>query len=156
MLNIRSSYALDKDSNVILDTSYFMNGYYFADGIRRQMFSILWSYYRHGSSRYALILLNIFEHHLIYGNPNSYLSTGPNFERDSGFGCSRLSPTDAPLVDCIHTDGYAASMTLQALTAPTNHFGTLVPMGTVDFYPNWGKFAKKFAKFTFGPVFQSD
>ncbi len=29
-------------------------------------------------------------------------------------------------------------MTLQALTSPTNHFGTLVPMGNLDFYPNWG------------------
>jgi len=61
---------------------------------------------------------------------------GPNFEREFGF--TRLQPTDAPIVDCIHTDGYAAPMTIQALTSPTNHYGTLVPMGTIDFYPNWG------------------
>lgn len=39
----------------------------------------------------------------------------------------RLSPSDAKLVDVIHTDG---------LDVP--YFGTLIPLGHIDFYPNFG------------------
>jgi hypothetical protein len=66
---------------------------------------------------------------------------GPEFERDgatAALNSARLDPTDAKFVDVIHTDGYASPFSLQAIAAPTNHFGTLVPMGTIDFYPNWG------------------
>ncbi|CAL8139644.1 unnamed protein product [Orchesella dallaii] len=61
---------------------------------------------------------------------------GPNFETE--LTPSRLTAADAKFVDVIHTDGYSRPWTLQSITAPTNHYGTLVPMGTVDFYPNWG------------------
>ena len=39
----------------------------------------------------------------------------------------RLCKSDAELVDVIHTDG---------MSVP--YFGTLVPLGTIDFYPNFG------------------
>ena len=39
----------------------------------------------------------------------------------------RLHRTDAPLVDVIHTDGQDIP-----------YFGTLVPLGLIDFYPNYG------------------
>jgi len=61
---------------------------------------------------------------------------GPNFETE--LTPSRLTANDAKFVDVIHTDGYSKPWTLQSMTAPTNHYGTLIPMGTVDFYPNWG------------------
>lgn len=61
---------------------------------------------------------------------------GPNFETE--LTPSRLTASDAKFVDVIHTDGYSKPWTLQSITAPTNHYGTLIPMGTVDFYPNWG------------------
>lgn len=39
----------------------------------------------------------------------------------------RLNAFDAPLVDVIHTDGQDVP-----------YFGTLVPLGKIDFYPNYG------------------
>lgn len=39
----------------------------------------------------------------------------------------RLSRSDAKLVDVIHTDGKCVP-----------YFGTLVPLGSIDFYPNYG------------------
>lgn len=39
----------------------------------------------------------------------------------------RLNPNDADLVDVIHTDGNDVP-----------YFGTLVPLGKIDFYPNYG------------------
>lgn len=41
-------------------------------------------------------------------------------------------------MDVIHTDGYSDSLGTQALISPTNHYGTLIPLGDIDFYPNWG------------------
>lgn len=44
----------------------------------------------------------------------------------------RLSKGDAKYVDVIHTDGFRSS-------SPYPFFGTLVPLGDIDFYPNWGQ-----------------
>ena len=46
-----------------------------------------------------------------------------------------LLPTDAKLVDCIHTDGFNPDL---VGVFPVYHFGTLIPCGTIDFYPNFG------------------
>ena len=45
----------------------------------------------------------------------------------------RLRISDADLVDVIHTDGY------QRFIPPQMHFGTLLRLGHIDFYPNWGR-----------------
>ena len=45
----------------------------------------------------------------------------------------RLRISDADLVDVIHTDGY------QSFIPPQMHFGTLLRLGHIDFYPNWGR-----------------
>ncbi len=42
----------------------------------------------------------------------------------------RLSPINGTLVDVIHTDGYAWSW--------QTYYGTLLPLGDLDFYPNGG------------------
>ena len=59
---------------------------------------------------------------------------GPMFESRDDTQC--LLPTDAKMVDCIHTDGYDPDW--QAELCPINHFGTLLPWGTIDFYPHFG------------------
>ncbi|CAG0895852.1 unnamed protein product, partial [Darwinula stevensoni] len=46
----------------------------------------------------------------------------------------RLDPEDALFVDAIHTDGVHASGAMRLVAG----FGTLQPMGHVDFYPNSG------------------
>ncbi|XP_077987052.1 pancreatic lipase-related protein 2-like [Glandiceps talaboti] len=55
---------------------------------------------------------------------------GPIFENS----CDdvRLSKTDATMVDVIHTDGYDSTVLW------FDHYGSIVPCGTVDFYPNFG------------------
>ncbi|XP_070571975.1 phospholipase A1 1-like [Ptychodera flava] len=56
---------------------------------------------------------------------------GPEFEeRHTG---KLLKSSDATLVDVIHTCGFS-----DGLSIPINHYGTLKPLGTVDFYPNYG------------------
>ncbi len=49
-----------------------------------------------------------------------------------------LRKTDAAFVDVIHTDGYDSWLDPKDWFAPVNHYGTLIPLGTVDFYPNYG------------------
>lgn len=51
---------------------------------------------------------------------------------------NRLCATDAKLVDVIHTDGYDCYLDPEDWFAPVNHYGTLIPLGKIDFYPNWG------------------
>jgi len=63
---------------------------------------------------------------------------GPNFEIQHRFDATKLEASDAKIVDIIHTDGYAPPLSIQAISSPTNHYGSLIPMGTIDFYPNWG------------------
>jgi len=50
---------------------------------------------------------------------------GPNFQTENIE--KRLSKTDATFVDVIHTDG-----------SGIKYLGTILPLGTVDFYPNFG------------------
>lgn len=50
---------------------------------------------------------------------------GPGFQDDNVD--KRLNRLDAKLVDVMHTDGMAVP-----------YFGTLVPLGLLDFYPNYG------------------
>lgn len=57
---------------------------------------------------------------------------GPLFERTNED--KRLHREDATSVDVIHTDGLNAWRPDWTY----NHFGTLIPLGTIDFYPNWG------------------
>jgi hypothetical protein len=51
---------------------------------------------------------------------------------------NRLCKTDAKIVDVIHTDGYDTYFDPADWFAPVNHYGTLIPLGTIDFYPNFG------------------
>ncbi|XP_013414959.1 phospholipase A1-like [Lingula anatina] len=78
---------------------------------------------------------------------------GPLFEKYLDVD-KRLRPTDAAMVDVIHTDGYETNVKngekrqvsvlrqiegeLSVADALVNHFGTLIPLGTIDFYPNYG------------------
>lgn len=78
---------------------------------------------------------------------------GPLFELKNSE--KRLNRNDAPFVDVIHTDGYRPNpklslrilsttprlpITVLDLKVPgVNHFGTTIPIGTVDFYPNGGR-----------------
>ena len=57
---------------------------------------------------------------------------GPLFERQNED--KRLHKEDATSVEVIHTDGYSRWRSDWLY----NHFGTLIPLGTIDFYPNWG------------------
>lgn len=57
---------------------------------------------------------------------------GPLFEKVHQD--KRLQKEDARMVDVIHTDGYSK----QRVYIGVNHYGTLIPLGTVDFYPNYG------------------
>lgn len=59
---------------------------------------------------------------------------GPDFETVNVN--RRLRKTDAKLVDVIHTDGYWPGW--DPFGWIKNHYGTLIPLGTVDFYPNFG------------------
>ncbi|XP_077978242.1 phospholipase A1 VesT1.02-like [Glandiceps talaboti] len=59
---------------------------------------------------------------------------GPCFENYNHE--KRLHKSHAKMVDVIHTDGYYTSLMPSAMSM--NHFGTLIPLGTVDFYPNYG------------------
>lgn len=61
---------------------------------------------------------------------------GPSFEKVNQE--NRLCKTDAKVVDVIHTDGYDTIFDPEDWFAPVNHYGTLIPLGTVDFYPNFG------------------
>ncbi|XP_070562305.1 phospholipase A1 VesT1.02-like [Ptychodera flava] len=56
---------------------------------------------------------------------------GPDFE--DNHVDRMLKRSDANMVDVIHTCGY-----FEGHSIPLNHFGTLKPLGTVDFYPNYG------------------
>lgn len=62
--------------------------------------------------------------------------TGPSFEKVNQE--NRLRKTDAKIVDVIHTDGYDSVFDPADWFAPVNHYGTLIPLGTTDFYPNFG------------------
>jgi hypothetical protein len=63
---------------------------------------------------------------------------GPAFEHGE-FMKLRLNPTDAKsIVDVIHTDGYDNLLDPSDWFSPVNHYGTLIPLGTADFYPNFG------------------
>lgn len=42
------------------------------------------------------------------------------------------------MVDVIHTDGYDSAFDPEDWFAPVNHYGTLIPLGKIDFYPNYG------------------
>ena len=53
---------------------------------------------------------------------------GPLFKEE--YKDIRLDKKDAKFVDVIHTDGFEKW--------PNVHYGTLLPLGTIDFYPNWG------------------
>ena len=57
---------------------------------------------------------------------------GPLFEKVHQD--KRLHKEDATMVDVIHTDGYSK----QRVYIGVNHYGTLIPLGTIDFYPNYG------------------
>ncbi|KAJ6225148.1 hypothetical protein RDWZM_003693 [Blomia tropicalis] len=61
---------------------------------------------------------------------------GPCFEKVPN------SPTlykgDAQFVDVIHTDGYDSKLDPMEWFFPVNHYGSLIPIGTFDFYPNYG------------------
>jgi len=61
---------------------------------------------------------------------------GPSFEKVNQE--NRLCGTDAKIVDVIHTDGYDTIFDPEDWFAPVNHYGTLIPLGTIDFYPNFG------------------
>ncbi|CAL8100499.1 unnamed protein product [Orchesella dallaii] len=61
---------------------------------------------------------------------------GPSFEKVNQE--NRLCKTDAKVVDVIHTDGYDSVFDPEDWFAPVNHYGTLIPLGKIDFYPNWG------------------
>lgn len=89
---------------------------------------------------------------------------GPGFENYFDLGLDgkhqslRLTATSAKFVDCVHTDGkynfcflsavlvlinisfkgYSHALHGQAIISPTNHYGTFIPLGDIDFYPNWG------------------
>ncbi|XP_070562333.1 uncharacterized protein [Ptychodera flava] len=59
---------------------------------------------------------------------------GPDFE--DGARDKMLRKSDADFVDVIHTNGFYDG--IGAKLIPVNHLGTLIPLGTVDFYPNYG------------------
>ncbi|XP_070571895.1 pancreatic lipase-related protein 2-like [Ptychodera flava] len=61
---------------------------------------------------------------------------GPDFEEPDGARDKMLSKSDAEFVDVIHTNGYDEGFWPNFY--PVNHFGTLIPLGDVDFYPNYG------------------
>jgi len=64
---------------------------------------------------------------------------GPAFEHDGEFAKYRLKSNDAKeIVDIIHTDGYDSYLDPSDWISAVNHYGTLVPWGTIDFYPNYG------------------
>ena len=64
---------------------------------------------------------------------------GPEF--DDKDKAVRLNKDDAKLVDVIHTDGlsWGWDKVLGKAITLGMHFGTMVPMGHVDFYPNQGR-----------------
>lgn len=61
---------------------------------------------------------------------------GPCFEKVQN--SKTLIRTDARFVDVIHTDGYDSKLNPSEWFFPVNHYGSLVPIGTLDFYPNFG------------------
>ena len=61
---------------------------------------------------------------------------GPAFEKKAD--SKGLRKTDAAFVDVIHTDGYDPWIDPKDWISPVNHYGTLIPLGTIDFYPNYG------------------
>ncbi|XP_070562322.1 phospholipase A1-like [Ptychodera flava] len=61
---------------------------------------------------------------------------GPDFEEPDGARDKMLRKSDADFVDVIHTNGFYDG--IGAKFIPVNHLGTLIPLGTVDFYPNYG------------------
>lgn len=61
---------------------------------------------------------------------------GPCFENVNN--SMTLNVEDAQFVDIIHTDGYYSKLKPTEWLSPVNHYGSLVPIGTVDFYPNYG------------------
>ena len=61
---------------------------------------------------------------------------GPCFEKvDNSL---TLNYKDAGFVDIMHTDGYDSKLDPSEWVFPVNHYGSLVPIGTMDFYPNFG------------------
>src|SRR5699024_9967156 len=61
---------------------------------------------------------------------------GPCFEKVAN--SPTLNKSDAELVDVIHTAGYDSKLDPSEWFFPVNHYGSLVPIGTLDFYPNFG------------------
>ena len=61
---------------------------------------------------------------------------GPCFEKVAN--SPTLYKDDAPFVDVIHTDGYDSKLDPSEWFFPVNHYGSLIPIGTLDFYPNFG------------------
>ncbi|ODM97890.1 Pancreatic triacylglycerol lipase, partial [Orchesella cincta] len=51
----------------------------------------------------------------------------------------RLRRTDAAFCDVIHSDGCTPETNANCWVAPNNHYGTLVPLGSIDFYPRYGQ-----------------
>lgn len=41
-------------------------------------------------------------------------------------------------MDIIHTDGYDSKLDPSEWFFPVNHYGSLIPIGLLDFYPNYG------------------
>lgn len=61
---------------------------------------------------------------------------GPCFEKVAN--SPTLNPGDASFVDVIHTDGYDSKLDPSEWFFPVNHYGSLIPIGHLDFYPNFG------------------
>lgn len=62
---------------------------------------------------------------------------GPCFENDNQD--KRLKSSDATFVDVIHTDGVKYLFNIVGIEmTKIPHYGTLIPLGTIDFYPNYG------------------
>ena len=60
---------------------------------------------------------------------------GPCFETKNQE--NRLARTDAKFVDVVHTDGYYPHPYFPGAWI-CKHYGTLIPLGHMDFYPNYG------------------
>lgn len=61
---------------------------------------------------------------------------GPCFEKVQN--SKAVNFKDAKFVDIMHTDGYDSKLNPTEWFFPVNHYGSLVPTGSIDFYPNYG------------------